>query len=139
VQIGLSLPNNHFTQEQLVSFAKISASSVEVIDRIEKKLPVALNTKKINDFITVLNLLSYRPSSILFTGSWTLFKDLDRADREQVIIKWRKSSLSLSSKQLYNAFMALGIIESYIALNTSLRKYNVPWCRRRKRVFPTTN
>lgn len=123
IQATLSIPNNDcFSKDQLRTFAKISASSIGVVDRIEKKLPVALSPKKISDFLMVLNLLSYRPTSILFTGTWTLFKDLDRADREKIIIGWRKSSLSVFSKQLYNAFMGLGIIESYMAMESPLYK-----------------
>lgn len=117
----LDIPNNCFTKRQISEFAKISASDVNIVDRIEQKLPQTLSPKQIKDFLLVLSLMSYRPSSVVFTGYWTLFKDLDRSYREQVLIGWKKSPFSIF-RQLYNAFMGIGIIESYIAMEAPLYK-----------------
>ncbi|CAO3649801.1 unnamed protein product [Mucor hiemalis] len=121
----LKRPNNCYSREQLQAYAKTDSSSLNIIDRIEKRLLETLDTKKISDFAMLLTLLSYRPSSILFTGTWTLFKDLKRSDREKILVGWRKSSLATFSKQLYNAFMGLSMLESYIPLDSQLYERSV--------------
>lgn len=122
IEKALQVPNNCFTRSQLSEFAKLDGSSSKVVDRIERKLPHVLSPKRINDFILVLTLLSYRPSSIALTGTWTLFKDLSQADREKVLLGWKNSSFTLFSKLLYNAMMGLCIIESYQSMSTPLYK-----------------
>ncbi|KAG2234997.1 hypothetical protein INT48_000239 [Thamnidium elegans] len=118
----LKVPNNCFTSSQLSQFAQLDASSSDIIDRIEQKLPLTLSPKQINDFIMALNLLSYRPTSIAFTGTWTLFKDLSQTDRENVLLGWKRSSFAIFSKQLYNSLMGLCIISAYGSMETPLYK-----------------
>lgn len=121
IQTILNTPNNCFSESQISEFARLSGSEVNTLDRIEQKLLKSLSPKQIKEFITILNLLSYRPFSIVFTGHWTLFKDLDRSHRTQVLLGWRKSSYAIF-RQLYNSFMGISVIESYGAMETPLYK-----------------
>ncbi|GAA5798791.1 hypothetical protein HPULCUR_004197 [Helicostylum pulchrum] len=118
----LKIPNNCFTPSQISQFAQLDASSSGIIDRIEEKLLLALSPKKMNDFIMLLNLLSYRPTSIALTGTWTLFKDLSQTDRENVLLGWKRSSFSIFSKQLYNSLMGLCVVSAYGSMEAPLYK-----------------
>ncbi|KAK4511724.1 uncharacterized protein ATC70_007267 [Mucor velutinosus] len=108
-----------FTKDQLAQFAKTSGSSINVVDKIEKKLPLILTPKQLNDLLLVINLLDYQPASILMTGHWKPFKDIPRRDRELVVTKWRKSSFA-TFRQIYNSLMGLSLTEAYFSHDTAL-------------------
>lgn len=108
-----------FTRDQLAQFARTSGSSINVVDRIEKKLPLILTPKQLNDLLLVINLLDYRPVSILMTGHWKPFKDIPRPERELAVTKWRKSSFAVF-RQIYNSLMGLSLTEAYFSHDTAL-------------------
>ncbi|GAN00882.1 long chain fatty acid oxidase [Mucor ambiguus] len=108
-----------FDREQLVRFAKTSGSSINVVDKIERKLPLILTPQQLRDLLLVINLLDYRPASILMTGHWKSFKDIPRSERELVVTKWRKSSFAVF-RQIYNSLMGLSLTEAYFSHDTEL-------------------
>lgn len=121
IETILNVPGSSscFTKEQLSQFAKTSGSSIQVVDKIARKIPYILSPKQLNDLLLFINLLSCRPTSILLTGHWKHFKDLQRQERELVFVKWKKSSFAVF-KQAYNAFMGLSLTEAYFSLDTPL-------------------
>jgi hypothetical protein len=116
----LCVPNTQYTSAQLSQYAQISGSSIQAVEKIENKISSHhISPKQRGDFLMLLNLLSLRPTSILMTGHWTLFKHLKRQEREQVLLKWRRSYFG-AFKLLYNTLMGLTLAESYLATDTPL-------------------
>lgn len=108
-----------FDESQLSLFSKTSATSIAIIERIEKKITMVLTPKQFKDFVLVLNLLSHHSTALILTGHWTLFKDLARQERETVLLKWKHSSLA-TFRRIYNSFMGLVLTEGYFPTNTPL-------------------
>jgi hypothetical protein len=55
------------------------------------------------DLIRVLDILATRPGSYLLTGYWNPISQLDRSKRENILMKWKASSIQ-QLNALYNAF-----------------------------------
>jgi hypothetical protein len=111
--------NSLFSKDQVSLFSKTSASSIALIERLEKKLPLVLNPKQLKDFLLILNLLTYHLPSLLLTGHWTIFKDLGRHERESVMLKWKHSSIS-ALRRVYFSLMGLTLTEGYFPVDTKL-------------------
>lgn len=116
----LDVPNTRYTREQLSKYAQISGSSSQAIEKIESKMSSPhISPKQRADFRMLLNLLSLRPTSLLLTGHWTLFKDLKQQEREQVLLKWRRSYFGVF-KLFYGTLMGLTLSTSYLSTDTLL-------------------
>jgi hypothetical protein len=116
----LNVPNTHYTRAQLSQYAQVSGSSIQAIDKIECKLSSPHTSPEQRDgFVRFLTLLSLRPTSLLLTGRWTLFKDLKRKEQEQVLLGWRRSYFGFF-KFLYIILMGLTLRECYITKDTPL-------------------
>lgn len=97
---------------QVSKIAGLSASSLNVQATVLEFFENHVEPAKRVDLIRVLDLLATRPGSLLLTGSWTPFSQLGRFKREQILLKWKLSSIQ-QLNALYNAFAGLCFFNAY--------------------------
>ncbi|OAD06970.1 hypothetical protein MUCCIDRAFT_138449 [Mucor lusitanicus CBS 277.49] len=98
--------------DQVAAISQLSATSLQIPSVVVDFFSTHVAPEKRADLLRVLDILATRPGSFLLTGHWTPLPQLTRQQREDIMLKWKNSSLPslrnlfkiLSNLCLYNAY-----------------------------------
>lgn len=98
--------------EQVSAISQLSATSLQVPSVVLDFFSNHVPPDKRVDLLRILDILATRPGSFLLTGYWKPLTELSREQREEIMLKWKNSSLQalrnlfkiLSNLCLYNAY-----------------------------------
>ncbi|KAI8883459.1 long-chain fatty alcohol dehydrogenase [Backusella circina FSU 941] len=113
---------NNYSSTQISSLAKINASTLGVQQPVLDVFQRHVEVEKQQDFTKVLDMLGSNPGSLLLTGHWTVFKDLSRQEREQVLLKWKTSSFS-QLRQLYRSLTGMCLFTAYSRTHSPINDF----------------
>ncbi|GAA5798790.1 hypothetical protein HPULCUR_004196 [Helicostylum pulchrum] len=105
----------------LSTYAKLSASKTTTEARTIEFIENCIDPDKRLKLIRVLDLLSTKPGSLLFTGYFTPFAELTRPQREKVLLQWKTASL-VAFRALYNVFAGLCFFNTYTTSDSEITK-----------------
>lgn len=106
-------------QTQVTNLSKISASSLDLKAIVLDFFQNSVEPSKRVDLIRVLDLLATRPGSLLMTGYFQPFHLLNQEQREQVLLNWKKSSMS-AFNGLYSSLAGICLFNAYSQTNSPL-------------------
>ncbi|KAK4511725.1 GTPase activating protein [Mucor velutinosus] len=102
----------HVSMDQVAAISRLSATSLQIPSVVVDFFSSNVAPDKRADLVRVLDILATRPGSLLLTGYWKPMPELSRQQREDIMLKWKNSSLPslrnlfkvLSNLCLYNAY-----------------------------------
>lgn len=102
------------SEEEIRNFCRFSSSSLQILDSVIGFINRTVLPEKKQELLSTLNLLSSRAGTFAITGHFSEFKNLSLADREKVVLAWKKSYLP-QLRLMYKTFMALSCHPAYAA------------------------